>query len=152
MTPPVKSATATGSAPAASGLETRVQTTFNDSAVFGDQLPVYRDPVNRANYISISSTLLYLKDYLSGKGSYELFRSRLKAWSSTAAYSDPVNQKARANLIALLRGMTDPELKDKAQTTLTAILANTKEVKAAASPRSEEHTSELQSLRHLVCR
>src|SRR5262249_46809858 len=137
-------AKANSGAPAvAPTLDSRVQSIFNDSAVFGDQLPVYREPSNRANYVSLSSTLLYLKDYISGKGTYELFRSRLKSWASTAAYSDPVNQKARANLIGLLRGITDPELKDKAQTALTAILANTKEVAAAAPSKPADSPSEV---------
>jgi hypothetical protein len=144
MTPPVKLATAAGAAPAASSLESRIQSTFSDSAIFGDQWPLYRDPINRANYVSLSSTILYLKDYLSGKGSYELFRSRLKVWSSTTAYSDPVNQKARANLIALLQGIKDPELKDKVQTALTAILANTKEVKSSAASTPSASSSGVQ--------
>src|ERR1035438_3342922 len=36
--------------------------------------------------------------------------------------------------------------------TLGSTLAHASDVVAASLPRSEEHTSELQSLRHLVCR
>jgi len=109
---------------------------LNEGAILGDQLPAYRE--QRSTYTPLASTLLYLREYLSGKSSYEQFQSRMKAWSSSGAYTDSVNQKARTNLLSILQGVQDPELQEKAKSAAIAIRANTKEVSSPSAPAKGE--------------
>jgi hypothetical protein len=112
------------------GSTPRAQETLSNSKIFGDSVPT-----NRTDYLPLFGVIFSLQDYLGGKGSYDLVKSKIKAWSQATNYSDSVNQAARANLIKVLEGVSDPDLKKAAASALTALKTNSKDVALASGSK-----------------
>ncbi|MFO1519942.1 MAG: hypothetical protein U1F57_09820 [bacterium] len=134
MAPPVKGATDVAKADSGKNLQTRARDAVNAGLVLGDKFNAYNEPANRAQYLSLSSLIVTVQDFLSGTKTYDQLKAKITAWAASANYGDPVNQTARANLIRLLSGISDPEMKEKAQSALNAVKASTKEVSSPAAP------------------
>jgi len=111
----------------------KVESPITNSAVFGESIPA-----NRVDYLPLFGVIFALQDYLSGKGNYDLVKSKIKAWAQSSNYGNPVNQAARKNLLTILEGITDGPSKSRASSALVALKSGSKEVAVSPSNPPEE--------------
>jgi len=103
--------------------QSRAQSHLSNSAIFG-----YSLPTQRTDYLPLFGMIYALQDYVAGKGSYDQLKSKIKAWAQAENYGDPINQAARANILKILEGISDSDLKSRADSALMLMKAHSAEV------------------------
>lgn len=84
------------------------------------------------NYVSMAYVNSF-KQYLAGACgiSYSEMKELVQRWNKSSLHNDPVSVAVRDNLLQILSGVTDPEMKDKAQTLLGILRTNTADIALA---------------------
>jgi len=84
------------------------------------------------NYVSMAYVNSF-KQYLAGACgiSYSEMKELVQRWNKSSLHNDPVSVAVRDNLLQILSGVSDPEMKDKAQTLLGILRTNTPDIALA---------------------